>query len=48
MKHLTLSAALLAVVLAASPALAQDKLTLLLDWFVNPDHGPIKIGRAHV
>ncbi len=26
---------------AAGPALAQDKITLLLDWFVNPDHGPI-------
>jgi putative hydroxymethylpyrimidine transport system substrate-binding protein len=27
--------------LAAGPAAAQDKLTLLLDWFVNPDHAPI-------
>jgi putative hydroxymethylpyrimidine transport system substrate-binding protein len=27
--------------LVASPALAVDKLTLLLDWFVNPDHAPI-------
>ncbi|MGB0659411.1 MAG: ABC transporter substrate-binding protein [Mangrovicoccus sp.] len=26
---------------AASPALAADKMTLILDWFVNPDHGPI-------
>jgi putative hydroxymethylpyrimidine transport system substrate-binding protein len=25
----------------AMPAHAQDKLTLMLDWFVNPDHGPI-------
>ena len=25
----------------ALPAQAQDKLTLMLDWFVNPDHGPI-------
>ena len=24
-----------------SPAFAQDKVTLLLDWFINPDHGPI-------
>lgn len=30
-----------AALCAASPALAQDKMTLLLDWFVNPDHGPI-------
>jgi putative hydroxymethylpyrimidine transport system substrate-binding protein len=25
----------------ALPAQAQDRLTLMLDWFVNPDHGPI-------
>ncbi|PIB25864.1 ABC transporter ATP-binding protein [Amylibacter kogurei] len=25
----------------ATPAMAQDKMTLLLDWFINPDHGPI-------
>ena len=24
-----------------SPALAADKLTILLDWFVNPDHAPL-------
>ena len=41
MKHLILLAALL----AASPAMAQDKITLLLDWFVNPDHGPIIIAQ---
>ncbi|MBC7736665.1 MAG: ABC transporter substrate-binding protein [Candidatus Saccharibacteria bacterium] len=41
MKHLILLAALL----AASPALAQDKMTLILDWFVNPDHGPIIIAQ---
>ncbi|MEM9138571.1 MAG: ABC transporter substrate-binding protein [Pseudomonadota bacterium] len=27
--------------LIAAPATAADKMTLLLDWFVNPDHGPI-------
>lgn len=37
MKYLSIIACLL----LASPALAQDKMTLLLDWFVNPDHGPI-------
>lgn len=26
---------------AAGPARAADKLTVLLDWFVNPDHGPL-------
>jgi putative hydroxymethylpyrimidine transport system substrate-binding protein len=31
----------------AQPALAQtrDKLTLLLDWFVNPDHAPILVAK---
>ena len=38
---LRLSALTLAAVLAASPALAGDKLTLMLDWFINPDHAPI-------
>jgi putative hydroxymethylpyrimidine transport system substrate-binding protein len=31
----------------AQPAVAQsrDKLTLLLDWFVNPDHAPILVAK---
>lgn len=29
------------------PALAADKLTVLLDWFVNPDHAPLIIAEAH-
>lgn len=29
------------LILAAPPAAAADKLTLLLDWFVNPDHAPL-------
>lgn len=41
MKHLIIAAALL----AASPAFANDKMTLLLDWFVNPDHGPIIVAQ---
>lgn len=36
-------AALLAAFLLAAPAAAEDELTLMLDWFVNPDHGPIVI-----
>lgn len=36
MRYLTLILALF-----ASPAMAQDKMTLILDWFINPDHGPI-------
>lgn len=27
----------------AVPAQAQDRLTLVLDWFVNPNHGPIVV-----
>lgn len=34
--------------LAATPAMAQDKMTLLLDWFVNPDHGPIIVAQEKV
>lgn len=37
MKHLVTALALL----AAAPAAAADKMTVLLDWFINPDHGPI-------
>ena len=29
------------LLLAAAPAAAQDRLTVLLDWFVNPNHAPI-------
>jgi len=38
MKRLILALALL---LLAGRAEAADKLTLILDWFVNPDHAPI-------
>jgi len=30
-----------ASLLLATQAVAADKMTLLLDWFVNPDHGPV-------
>ena len=42
MKHFTLAAAF---ALLAQPALAADKLTLILDWFVNPDHSPIIVAQ---
>jgi putative hydroxymethylpyrimidine transport system substrate-binding protein len=38
--------ALLLALLAATPANAADKLTVLLDWFVNPDHGPLYVAQA--
>jgi putative hydroxymethylpyrimidine transport system substrate-binding protein len=37
--------ATLALVFGATPALAQDRITVMLDWFVNPDHGPIILAR---
>ncbi|MFT3689003.1 ABC transporter substrate-binding protein [Paenirhodobacter sp.] len=40
MKRLTL-----ALCLMAAPAFAADKMTVVLDWFVNPDHGPIIIAQ---
>src|SRR5680860_1534097 len=36
-----LFAPITALMLSSFPAAAQDKLTVMLDWFVNPDHGPI-------
>ena len=41
MKYLAFMVALL----ATAPAMAQDRMTLLLDWFVNPDHGPIIVAQ---
>ena len=40
--RLCLAAALLVL---APPAAAQEPLTLILDWFVNPDHGPIFVAQ---
>ncbi len=33
------------LLLATAPAQAAQKLTVILDWFVNPDHGPLVIAR---
>lgn len=41
MKTKVLSLALAAGLLASAPAYAADKLTVLLDWFTNPDHAPV-------
>ncbi len=41
-----LAASLFALLtLVAPPATAADKLTLLLDWFVNPDHAPLIVAK---
>jgi len=34
-----------ALLLAAPQAKAADKLTLLLDWFINPDHAPLFVAK---
>lgn len=36
---------LLALTLLATPAMGADKLTVMLDWFTNPDHGPIIVAQ---
>ncbi len=36
---------LAAATLSALPAQAADKMTVLLDWFVNPDHAPLIVAR---
>jgi putative hydroxymethylpyrimidine transport system substrate-binding protein len=37
--------ALLIGAILAGPAAAAERLTLLLDWFVNPDHAPIIVAK---
>ena len=36
---------LISAALIGSPAHATDKMTVLLDWFVNPDHAPLIVAR---
>jgi putative hydroxymethylpyrimidine transport system substrate-binding protein len=33
------------IALLTTPAAAADKLTVILDWFVNPDHAPLVIAK---
>ena len=35
----------LALLLGTVPALANDKLTVVLDWFINPDHAAVVIAK---
>lgn len=35
----------LASLLSATPSQAADKLTVLLEWFVNPDHAPMVVAK---
>ncbi|WP_370199721.1 ABC transporter substrate-binding protein [Roseibium sp.] len=41
MKKHILSLVVAAGLLASGPVQASEKLTLLLDWFINPDHAPL-------
>ena len=35
----------LGLLLLATPAWTQDKMTVMLDWFTNPNHGPIIVAQ---
>jgi len=37
--------ALIVLLVMALPARAEEKLTVLLDWFVNPDHAPLVVAQ---
>lgn len=43
--HLRPIAVLVMLLLAVRPAAAADELTVILDWFVNPDHAPLVIAQ---
>ncbi|MGL6257899.1 ABC transporter substrate-binding protein [Vibrio sp. WXL103] len=44
-KKLLSATALLTALLSSGAMAAEKKLTLMLDWFVNPNHGPIVIAQ---
>ena len=45
MKHLLTAGLMAASLMTSLPALAQDKLSVMLDWFVNPDHAPLVVAQ---
>ncbi|MBP2304175.1 ABC transporter ATP-binding protein [Azospirillum melinis] len=45
MKHLFAAGLIAAGLMTSLPALAQDKLSVMLDWFVNPDHAPLVVAQ---
>ncbi len=45
LRTLFAAALLIAATLIGQPASAAEKMTVLLDWFVNPDHAPLIIAR---
>lgn len=44
-RTLTLALGLSAALFATAPAMAADKLSVLLEWFVNPDHAPLVVAQ---
>lgn len=45
MYRLTRVALVGACLIVSTPALAAEKVTVLLDWFINPDHGPLFVAK---
>ena len=45
MKRLLLTILLAVLTTLSMPAHAADKITVMLDWFVNPDHGPLFVAK---
>jgi putative hydroxymethylpyrimidine transport system substrate-binding protein len=41
--HRLLPLLLAALLLPAAPAMSAEKLTVMLDWFINPDHAPLYV-----
>ena len=44
-KNKSVTFILVALFFSASSAMAGEKITLLLDWFINPDHAPIIVAQ---
>ncbi|QCG88697.1 ABC transporter substrate-binding protein [Azospirillum sp. TSH100] len=45
MKHLLTAGLMAASLMTSLPASAQEKLSVMLDWFVNPDHAPLVVAQ---
>jgi len=43
--HLKIIAIIAALLITPQTAIASDKLTILLDWFINPDHAPLFVAQ---
>ncbi len=45
LSRIALAVILNALILMPFPSMAAEKLTVLLDWFINPDHAPLIVAR---